>query len=224
MIFGILRIFRNESSGYNPDVVKIVTKWIDTGVDHIVAVISAPLDKENTDQIIREAFINEERVSVIRINSYRASDYWSVALNEGIRFLARKFKIEESDGLLVFSNEATITNSVLEKMKTFVEQGAGVVGVKFPGFTAKSYYVPRNTCALWNFRRILLAGGFSAECDTLGGMEDYYMVKVFQSKGIFCAMIEGSGVETAIISKEYQALKVRKELQAMKEINKLLRL
>ncbi len=74
-------------------------------------------------------------------------------------------------------------------MKEFLDTGVSAVGLKFPGFTSRSYEFPRNTCTLWSFIEILLLGGFSDECDTLGGMEDYHMIKVLQSKRRLYIMI-----------------------------------
>lgn len=226
MIYGILRIFRNSERGYNPNVVEIVKKWLNIGVDHILAVVSDPLDKENTDQAIRDAFLNNERVSVIRIKSYRALDYWATAINEGIRYLAAKFEINKNDGLLIFSNEASITDGIFRTMKGFLDmREVSVVGVKFPGFTGKSYdEIPRNTCALWNFAELLLLGGFSAECDTTGGMEDYLMIKVLQSKGRGYMIIDSQEeVMLTVISPKYQKAKVVTELKAMRAIDKMLK-
>jgi hypothetical protein len=173
------------------------------------------------DRVIRDAFASDTRVSAVRIKSQRAPDYWAVAINEGIRYLAQNFEIEGNDGLLVFSNEVTISKRLLSQMKKLLNQGNSVVGIRFPGFTGKSYEIPRNTCTLWNFMDILSLGCFSAECDTLGGMEDYFALLLLQSKGKSWAMISSPEAEIKIISPEYQDAKLATEAQAMERVKEL---
>lgn len=229
-VYGVVRIFRGTKE-YCPDIVEKIKHWLDIGVDHIVVVVSDTLDKESTDIVIQNAFPSK-KVSVLRIKSYRALNLsetqtvqtWSVALNEGIGFLTTKFNIKCTDSLLVFSNEVTINRETFEAMKSAMLPGIGVVGVNFPEFTAKFYNLfPRNTLAMYRLQVVLEFGGFSAECDTLGGMEDYYLMRILKSKGFKIVMIESSGIKLEIAAMTNQSAKEARELMAMKKIDQLLK-
>lgn len=218
----IVRVFRDDKKGYIPNMVKRIRDILSKGINHVVVVVSDPLDKEGTDIEISANF-SKEKVSVLRLRSYRDTDYWSVALNEGIHFIAAKFGIFPRDKLLICSNEVTFSSSVLEKMSTFLNFGIGGVGVRFKGFEELSYQGIRNTFALWDLVQVLRLGLFSLECDVLGGMEDYYMSRLMASKGIGCMTIESNDVSLVVASVTNQKEKELREIEAMEKIDRLLR-
>jgi hypothetical protein len=218
----MLRIYRDRSKGYCPNMIETIAGALNAGADHIIVLVSGPLDKEGTDQAIDKVFTTEQ-VSVLRLESYRNADYWSVALNEGIQFLATRFEISSEDKLLVFSNEVSLTSEILRKMNEAMVAGVGVVGVTFPGFSAPSYRFPRNTLALWRLETLIRFGGFCAECDVRGGMEDYYLVRVLESKGFRYVMIDSSDVVLKIASSTNQEAKEKRELSAMEASDQLLK-
>lgn len=217
--YGILRVYRKR--GYCPNVVENIKKMLFAGVDYIVVVVYARLDFANTASEIRENF-SEDQVLVIRSEECSLPNHWSKALNVGIKALTERFVIKKGDFLLPFSNEVEISRSSLEAMKSAMTTGVGVVGVKFPNFTAESYNLPRNTCCLWDFAIVLLFGGFSEKCDKLGGMEDYHLIILMSYYGIKYAMIEHLGVSLSIAPVTIQSDKELREIKAMEIIYQLL--
>lgn len=219
--YGILRVYRKK--GYCPNVVENIKKMFFVGVDYIVVIVYHSLDFADTDIEIRKIF-SEDKVLVIRSRECFLPNHWSRALNIGISALQERFQIQSNDFLLPFSNEVEISRSALEAMKSAMTSEVGVVGVRFPEFTAESYKFPRNTLALWRFEYILKFGGFSEECDEIeiGGMEDYYLITLMSRYGIGYAIIEHPGAQLSIAPVTNQSKKEAREISAMQKIDVIL--
>lgn len=219
-VYGLLRIYRTEK--YCPDVVSHVWHMLDIGVDRIVVVVSGPMDKKNTFEEITSNFPDSERVFSILSQEYSAPNCWSVALNAGIKFITENFEVKNGDRLLVFSNEVALSRSGFERMKEAMIFGVGVVGMKFGGFTAKSYIeTPRNTLALWDLCWLIRHNGFLSECDSFGGMEDYANVLRMKKERLRALILDPNGeAKLSIAPVTYQSEKEARELEAMRRIEK----
>ena len=220
-VYDLLRVYRTEK--YCPDVAKLIRHMLDIGVDHIIVVVSGPMDKKNTLEEIEEKFPDSERVFAVLSQEYDAPNCWSVALNVGIDIIFQKFGATKGDQLLVLSNEVVLSKNGLVRMRKAIISGVGVVGMKFGGFTAKSYIeTPRNTLALWDLCWLIEHEGFPVACDSLGGMEDYANALRMKEEGLRAVILESEGeAKLSIAPVTCQSEKEAKEREAMRKIERI---
>lgn len=217
-VYGLLRVYRTKK--YRPNVVALIQHMLDIGVDRVIVIVSGPMDTQRTFEVIADKFPDSERVFAMKSEEYKAPNCWSLALNAGIKFIAESFGIKKGDRLLVFSNEVALTEKGLRRMKEAMVSGIGVVGIKFLGFTARSYIeTPRNTLSLWDLYWLVGHRGFLEECDSLAGMEDYANVLRLKKEGLETVILKPDGdVELFVNSVTCQSKKEETECRAMQII------
>lgn len=215
-IFGISRIFCKKSYPFTPPVEDRLEWFLNAGVDTIIAVVSSKQDEMEMDLLLAERY-PRDRVHVVSSLGFEEMNDWSVGLNQGLRSILRNYDLIGDELVLPFSFTMHLSKETLDEMKQQLGGDVGVVGVRFPGYTALSYQHPRNTCALYPLVEVAALGGWNVDCDKLGGQEDFEMALQLLFKGKKIAMVDSNDVleGSAVYN---QSEKEARELSAIEQI------